>query len=207
MKKYWKYCLLCGILCIAMIFVEYKIYEEHVQMQEELASGVLRLHIRADSDEKEAQMLKLKVRDAIIAQLETYKDEMTDVQTSADVIRMHMEDIKNAACAEALKSGQNESVDVSLGQTWFPEKSYGDVILPEGDYTALIVKIGSGQGKNWWCVLFPQLCFINPGQGYVPEEGKDALKAQLSESTYEGIIDQRVEAKFRVVEWIQKLYE
>ena len=126
-----------------------------------LADGVIRFHILANSDTKEDQSLKLKVRDRIIKEMEPLFDENGDIPGARDIIIANMEKIKSIAEDEVKKQGFDYDVSVSLGQSYFPTKEYGDVVLPTGTYEALKIKIGNAKGQNWWCVLFPPLCFVD----------------------------------------------
>ena len=85
---------------------------------------------------------------------------------------------------------------------YFPTKAYGDIVLPCGDYEAAKVTIGTGRGRNWWCVLYPQLCFIEPAYGIVPEESKELLKHSLNPDDYEALLDKtpRREIRFKLLE-------
>ena len=122
--------------------------------------GLIRLHVLANSDSSDDQILKQKVRDAILAYLEP---KITLAEKNSDA-RQIIVDNKNALLEIAYKviheNGYHYSVDLELGVFEFPIKSYGDLVLPAGQYEAVRILIGDAKGSNWWCVLYPPLCFL-----------------------------------------------
>lgn len=136
---------------------------------------IIRLHILADGDDVESQRVKLCVRDALIAAFgEMLVDaSRTDADTVYETLLTHVTQMEEAALACARENGFTGSVTAQAGVLTLPAKTYGQVTLPEGDYRALRVTLGSGQGQNWWCVLFPQLCLA---------VSSDAVEAQPSDT-------------------------
>lgn len=172
--------------------------------QQEISEAVLRLHVRADNDSPRAQQLKLSVRDAMLQTLEKYEADMKNKKSAKSIVAAHMKELQ-AAASDVLKASHCPyEVDIKIEKTWFPQKSYGDMTLPEGMYDAVVACLGSGQGENWWCVLFPKLCFVTPEDGQVPPSGKAALSEALSEEAYASIIADR--PRFKIVEWFEKIW-
>ena len=127
----------------------------------------LRIHIRADSNEREAQAVKYLVRDGIVdyltpivASCETKMEAMNDV-------RAHLDEIEREAEKILFQNGFPYGASVKLTKESFPTRVYGEYTLPAGEYTALIVELGEGKGDNWWCVVYPPLCFAKPTGGNV----------------------------------------
>lgn len=120
----------------------------------------IRLHIRADSNDEEAQEVKLKVRDAIVAHLTILSKSVSSREEMKRLIESDLETLRKIADNTLKENGFDYSSVAYLGVEEFPEKSYGDLTLEEGEYEALIVALGSGKGNNWWCVAYPPLCFI-----------------------------------------------
>ena len=118
----------------------------------DISDAVVRLHIIANSDSTEDQALKLKVRDRILNEGETPNDALSLINDNLDFIQAVAHD-------EVLKHGFSYPVTVSTGSFSFPTQSYGDIILPAGKYNALRIQIGESKGQNWWCVVYPPLCF------------------------------------------------
>lgn len=180
----------------------------HVQQrvaQKEISDYVLRLHVRANSDTDKDQTEKLKVRDAFLTELWQYQGEMTDKAAVENVLSEHGQTILEAVEKNTAGGDNTSDLHMYLGTEWFPKKTYGDITLPEGRYDAVIVDIGSGKGQNWWCVVFPKLCFVSPVTGYIPEEEKESFESAMDESTWEMIEAPEVEVKFKIVELLGQL--
>ena len=150
---------------------------EERSLLEALESGeIIRLHVLADGDDAESQRVKLCVRDALIAAFgEMLLDaSQTDADTVYETLLTHVSQMEEAALACARENGFTGPVTAEAGVL-----TYGQVTLPEGDYRALRVTLGSGQGQNWWCVLFPQLCLA------VSSEGVEAQPAEVPDLTWD----------------------
>ncbi len=182
-------------------------YSEDVQAK--LAHQFVRFHVIANSDSVEDQALKLKVRDRIIEQTKPLFEQSENIKQTKQKINENIMLIEAMAQEEVVKSGADYKVTVFFGNYPFPTKKYGDVTLPAGNYEALRIVIGEGAGKNWWCVLFPPLCFVDATHGEVPEDAKQHLKKVLTEEEYKIITTAQNEGeipvviKFKIVEWWQ----
>lgn len=155
---------------------------EERSLLEALESGeIIRLHVLADGDDAESQRVKLCVRDALIAAFgEMLLDaSQADADTVYETLLTHVSQMEEAALACARENGFTGPVTAEAGVLTLPAKTYGQVTLPEGDYRALRVTLGSGQGQNWWCVLFPQLCLA------VSSEGVEAQPAEVPDLTWD----------------------
>ncbi|HOM02222.1 MAG TPA: stage II sporulation protein R [Acetivibrio sp.] len=174
-----------------------------------LADNIIRLHVLANSDSPEDQQLKRDVRDVVINFMKDKLKNVKDVETTKRIIEENSEAIKQVALNEIKRQNKDYDVKVMLGVYPFPTKVYGDISLPAGNYQALRVVIGDGEGQNWWCVLFPPLCFVDATHGTVPDSVKDDLKQVLSEEEYYLITtkdegeDIDIEIKFKIVEMFQ----
>ena len=168
-----------------------------------LAEGGIRLHVLANSDSEADQRLKYQVRDRIIAETGLlFEDSDTIQQTRTEICRQ-LDHIQQIAQDEVYRAGYDYPVEVEFGDSEFPTKVYGNVTLPAGTYEALKVKIGSAQGQNWWCVLFPPLCFVDATTAEMPEKSQQQLKAGMGESEYELITQTDrlpVEVRFKAYE-------
>ncbi|MBP2660760.1 MAG: stage sporulation protein [Firmicutes bacterium] len=123
--------------------------------------NLIRLHVLANSDSASDQQLKLKVRDAVIAYLAPHLETAIDKEMARQVVLEHQGELTAVAEKVVAMNGSHEPVAIELGMFDFPIKSYGNLVLPAGKYEAVRVLIGKAEGKNWWCVLFPPLCFID----------------------------------------------
>lgn len=166
-------------------------------VQAGISDKILRLHVIANSDSDEDQALKLKVKDKVVEYLETLLDGSNSLDESMDIVAAHYDDINNI-CSEVIKNeGYSYPVNSVIENTEFPVKSYGDITLPAGSYTALRITIGESLGKNWWCILYPPLCFVDATCGVVPDDSKKELKNILSENEYEAILSHDADVSFR----------
>jgi len=133
--------------------------EERIAAAIENYEGELvRLHVIANSDSAEDQQLKLKVRDAVLEAARTLLEDCPDTQTAYARLTAALEALEDAAQACLRAEGCGSGVRAETGVFEFPDRMYGDVLVPAGDYRALRVIIGDGEGRNWWCVLYPELC-------------------------------------------------
>lgn len=163
-----------------------------------LAEGVIRLHVVANSDSKADQELKLKVRDRILDECGVFFKDGKNIDTVRGDICGNLKYIEGIAKNEIEKNGYDYDVNVSFQMTEFPRKEYGNITLPAGEYQALKVDIGSGEGKNWWCVLFPPLCFVDETCVSVSKESNDLLNSALGESAYSMITADGSGVEFRM---------
>ena len=162
--------------------------------QKHMAEEVLRFHVLANSDSKEDQELKMTVKDEVVSWLEAKMD-CDSLEETKNFIRSHLTGIEEVAEETVRREGYSYPVQAALEWTDFPEKSYGDVTFPAGSYEALRIQIGEAKGHNWWCVLYPNLCFIDSVQAVVPEKGKKQLKHVLTDDEYDMVT---ATSKFKV---------
>ncbi|MBQ8525834.1 MAG: stage II sporulation protein R [Clostridia bacterium] len=163
-----------------------------------LADGVIRLHVVANSDSDADQALKLKVRDRILEECGTVFAGEEQIEAVRQDIVSNIDYIKNVAEDEIQKNGYDYDVDVSFGMSDFPRKEYGSITLPAGEYQALKVNIGAADGKNWWCVLFPPLCFVDEACVSVSDESNTILKAHLGDKTYDMVTADTPQVEFKL---------
>ena len=179
-----KICVLAGIL-ISLVVTGIVVNANHSQMQEDLAKEVFRFHVLANSDSKEDQELKLKVKEEIISYMKEQLPESESVGMTKEWTKNHLKEIKKVAETTLAKEGSKDQVKVGVTNCYFPDKTYGDITFPRGNYDALRIEIGAARGQNWWCVLYPNLCFIDAVHAVVPEDGKEELKQVLDEEEYQ----------------------
>ncbi len=171
-----------------------------------ISSSVFRLHVIANSDSCEDQNLKYIVRDRVLDYMNSLVD--SDVSSKDEIMKVvsdNLESFKSIAQNTVYENGYDYEVSVEIGNFAFPTKSYGDIALPAGYYDALRISIGDAKGKNWWCVMFPPLCFVDVSSGVVPEDSKETLEESLSEEEYELISGSSTEfeVKFKFVEFFE----
>ena len=163
----------------------------------------------ANSDSEEDQALKYKVRDALIEYMNSLCANISSKEDAINISKAHTQDFKAIAENVISENGYSYPVNVEIGNFSFPTKIYGDVSLPSGMYDALRVKIGSAIGQNWWCVMFPPLCFVDVSSGIVPDESKNTLKDSMNNEDYNLITssdeDSDMHFKFKLVELFENL--
>jgi len=179
-----KICVLAGIL-ISLVVTGIMVNAKQSQLQEDLAKEVFRFHVLANSDSDEDQALKMQVKEAVIAYMKEEIPDSDSVETTKEWARNHLDAIVNLAKAVIREEGYDYPVIAEVTTCDFPDKTYGDITFPSGRYEALRIEIGEANGQNWWCVLYPNLCFIDAVHAVVPEDGKKDLKKVLQEDTYE----------------------
>lgn len=166
----------------------------------DITNSVVRLHIMANSDTEADQELKLKVRDDVSGFLAPLLAQSQGVEDTKSIISQNIKNIEEEAEKSIKKHGYTYSATAVLDKFDFPQKSYEDVTFPAGNYDALKIVIGEGKGHNWWCVLYPQLCFSFGEKGNFSAESESKLKNVLTDDEYNLITSKNVEFKFRILE-------
>ena len=183
------------LLFIALIFTLFSSnINRTVETANEIRSETLRLHIIANSDSDEDQTLKLKVRDAVLDATGELFAEVSGKTESVSAAKYSSDDIKAIAEKVIAEEGFDYSVQVEVTEMWFETRSYEGFALPAGDYDAVRIIIGNGEGKNWWCVMYPALC--------VP--GAEEAIAKYEENS-EFITGNGIEIRFKIIEWLEAI--
>ena len=195
-KAGWVFILAATIMLVIAGGRLYSDSEER-QLQKGIASNIIRFHVRAESDSKEDQWLKLQVKEAVLAYISPVLSKSQSVDESRQLLYNESENIRNVAAATLRSLGDESDVNVYFENCYFPMKTYGDMTFPPGEYEAFRVDIGEAQGKNWWCVLYPPLCFVDAVYGEVPEESKEELKGVLTEEEYSMVSGENVKFRFK----------
>ena len=190
-------------------FVGISAYSYVSAVSSDLANAVFRLHVIANSDAKEDQDLKYLVRDQLLAHMNVLAKNASSKEEVIEIAKQHQNEFQEIAQKVIKENGFDYPVTIEIGNFAFPTKTYGDISLPAGSYDALRVKIGNASGKNWWCVMFPPLCFVDVSSGVVPESSKEVMKSNLSEEEYQLIQDgntdenTQISFKFKLIEMLQ----
>lgn len=164
-------------------------------LQQQISTQVLRFHIRANSDTVADQQKKLRIKQSLLEWLTPILSENTSKSETIQCIRKNLPDIRK----EATRMAAPEPVTVTLQKEWFPEKTYGTCTFPEGIYDALRVDIRQAKGHNWWCVLYPSLCFADALEPSMTEEGEEKLQQVLDEDAYDLLLHpQKLKIRFRL---------
>ena len=176
---------------IMLVIAGYRLYIDNreVHIQKGIASNIIRFHVRAESDSDEDQWIKMQVKEAVL----DYISPILSKSQSVDESRAILTD--------------ESDVSVYFENCYFPMKTYGDMTFPPGEYEAFRVDIGDAKGRNWWCVLYPPLCFVDAVYGEVPEESKEELKGVLTEDEYRTVSGDNVSFRFKYLKFLNKYLE
>lgn len=197
------------LIFLLTLFIFFSAYSYVTAVSSDISDSVFRLHVIANSDSQEDQNLKYKVRDALLEYMNTLCSSEFSKEEAMNIAGNHIDDFSNIAQDIVTQNGYDYPINVSIGKYNFPTKEYGDVSLPAGNYDALRVEIGSASGHNWWCVMFPPLCFVDVSSGVVPESSKELLQDGMSEEEYDLLTkssdNSELNFKFKIVELFENL--
>ncbi len=173
--------------------------------------SVLRFHCRANSDSKEDQEVKMKVKEAVLSELQQDMEGLEATkENTIEIIHNNMQGIVDKAENTLKAEGFSYGVKAYFTREEFPVKKYGDMTFPAGVYDAFRIDLGEAKGHNWWCMLYPSLCFYEPSMGVVPEESKEELKSLLSEEDYEQLLydeNEDVEFHSKLIDTIKEWWD
>ena len=170
-----------------------------------LSNNFFRLHILANSDSEEDQTLKLKVRDNIIEFMN--KQDFKTKEAALNYVQENLSKFYEIAEQTIYENGYNYSVNISIGNFYFPTKNYGNISLPAGFYDGIKIEIGEAKGQNWWCSLFPPLCFVDISSGVIDDENLENLEENLDSEEFELITSSSdtIKFKFKLIEFMNNL--
>ena len=204
MKNFLKFKHIFILFLLFLLFTFTSAFSYSIAISNNLSDAVFRLHVIANSDSEEDQSLKLKVRDSLLNYMNSICSNCSTKQEAINIALEHQEDFKRIAEETILKNGYDYTVKININNFYFPTKNYGDISLPAGYYDALRVEIGEAKGQNWWCVMFPSLCFIDLNNGVVDNEAKENLEENLQDESYSIIsnnTDTEIKFKFKLIEF------
>lgn len=174
-------------------------------LQPSIASKILRFHVLANSDSSGDQAVKEKVRDAVGIYLQPYLKDTDSLEETRQIVNSKMEEIIRIAKQTLEQNGYDYEVSACITNADFPEKSYGAYTFPKGTYEALQITIGEGAGQNWWCVLYPNMCFRGSVFEVVEEEAGEALQEVLSPWEYADVFNSgKVQIRFKFLEFFKR---
>ncbi len=199
--RYFSFLAGCFILFAIVIWGEGELRQK--KLQEGIAGEIIRFHILANSDSEEDQAVKLEVRNEISAYMKELLDNVEGRNEAETVIKEHLPEICRKAGRVLKKENKNWPVKAEISTDSFPERIYGDCRFPAGKYRALRITLGEGKGHNWWCVMYPNLCFMDESCRIVSSETKEELKKMLTEDEYQCILREdckKLRFRFRLAE-------
>ncbi len=201
-------------MTMVMIGAIITIYGQQTEAQGDavIPNEAVRLRILANSDSPADQALKRAVRDAVNEQITTWVSDLTSFEEAKQVIAQHVPEIEQTVARVLQENKSNQSYKVAFGRVSFPTKIYGSYVYPAGEYDAVLITLGKGEGANWWCVLFPPLCFLDfsTGEAVRPVEKQVEQEKEVDQISEQPLVvedEQQIEVKFFVVEVWKKLMQ
>ncbi|MCR6516129.1 stage II sporulation protein R [Clostridium sp. LY3-2] len=202
--------LILGSLLISCTSTEVKADNYIEYDYNNVKDEIIRFHVLANSDSKEDQELKLKVRDEVIKYLEPLLKNSKSIDESREILNKNNSKVINIANKVIKDNGYSYTVKTELKKENFPEKVYGNIILPQGEYEAYRILIEKAKGQNWWCVMFPPLCFVDVTKGEVAyEETEKRMEEALKNDGKKVVLEEGkddVKMKFKVVEIFENIF-
>lgn len=205
------------VLGVALAAGEYE--KEQFYVEAYNSNNLIRFHVIANSDSINDQALKRRIRDMVVQYMTPKFELAQNVDDARDIALNHLTDMEQLAQKEIERWGEGYKAKAVLGRFTFPEKTYGKITLPEGEYEAVRIILGEGAGANWWCVLFPPLCFVTGSKEMpvetLPEEisnDSDTIKTMsVQDTVYEQvpagrIQDTEIRVRFKIVELLDKVF-
>ncbi|ADK07868.1 TPA: stage II sporulation protein R [Bacillus anthracis] len=170
------------LLIGAQLLVQFGYMKADAKGPSVIPKEAVRLRILANSDSDKDQALKRKVRDEVKAQIDGWVADLTSFEEARKVIQSHIPEIEKTVANTLKKEGSKDSFQVKFSKNVkFPTKVYGNFIYPAGEYEAVLITIGEGEGANWWCVLFPPMCFLDFSSGTAVRKEEHVVKAESPE--------------------------
>ncbi|MBQ6843942.1 MAG: stage II sporulation protein R [Agathobacter sp.] len=194
---------LAGVAVIALYI--WTIVMGNDPLQPAIASKILRFHVLANSDAEYDQSVKEEVRDAVGVYLQPLLEDAESLEETKQIVEKNMDTVIETAKSTLRLHGYDYDVTACIANVDFPEKSYGSYTFPKGKYEALQIVIGEGKGQNWWCVLYPNMCFKGSVFEVVEEEAEESLKEVLNPWEYADVFDSgKVEFRFKFLEYFKE---
>lgn len=198
MIDYKKYALLSlGCLLLAMLLTLAQVQKGQEALADRLSPSLLRFHILANSDSGRDQEVKLKVRSLLLDYMQKQLDGDADKEETVEYLQNHQREVEQLADRYLEENGFDYQAKLELTNCYFPTRVYNGLVFPCGNYDAARITLGKGDGHNWWCVLYPRLCFVDAACSEIPEESERKLAAELKESDYLALRDNRPKIEIR----------
>ena len=185
----------CSLGLLGQIYIE-----EHFRIYD----TALRFHVRAASDEEKEQQLKREIRDAVLAKIKQEVGEAKDAKTLEKTLMQRKNEIREEAENVLKKAGYEREVKVRAVTERFPIRRYGTVVFPAGEYRAIRIDVGNAKGHNWWCAIYPELCYNAEETMELSGKGEDDLEREISRKERNLLAGGKIKIRFKILEWISK---
>lgn len=167
-------------------------------MAARIAPEILRFHVLANSDSDEDQQLKLRVRTLLLDSIYEKLGENASLDDTKEYVLANKDSLEQEAEDYMKAEGYDYPAHMEVTECYFPTKTYGDMVFPCGTYDAVRVEIGKGKGHNWWCVLYPPLCFVDSTYAVVPDSSREILRESLDAADYQALLKKQPEVHIRI---------
>lgn len=202
MKKKIYFIWIVIALCIFVIGVD-KV-QQTKQIQSKIAENVIRFHVRANSNETRDQAIKLKVRNKVISETKKYFQNCSSKKEAEQIILEHKEEIYQITKKVLEREAETAAVNISYQKERFPLRTYGEYAFPPGIYDTLRIDIGKAEGRNWWCVMYPSLCYFDETEDVFDSKAREPLEKVVGEKAYYQLKMKDEKGKIKI-KW--KIYE
>lgn len=199
-------------LCLsaACFFMAFLCFMTWLRLRQEnlaqrVAPEILRFHVLANSNSRRDQSIKLAVKDFLLEELNQPGVQAESKSALCAYVTKHHSRLEQKAEAFMASAGYSYPVRISVTQCYFPTKSYGDLTLPCGTYDTIQVRLGEARGRNWWCMIYPRLCFLDVSHAAVPDSSKEELRRLLQEEDFDALLDKRgsnIQIRFRLLPFL-----
>ena len=189
-------CLTC--LLLAFLFTMAGQRQSDEAMAARIAPEILRFHVLANSDSDEDQQLKLRVRTLLLDSIYEKLGENASLDDTKEYVLANKDSLEQEAEDYMKEEGYDYPAHMEVTECYFPTKTYGDMVFPCGTYDAVRVEIGKGKGHNWWCVLYPPLCFVDSTYAVVPDSSREILRESLDAADYQALLKKQPEVHIRI---------
>lgn len=208
MKKIFFYILMTMTFIWALNGYSYANSAQNNDLIDSISNKIIRFHVLANSNSKEDQQLKIKVKDKIIEYIFPKLENSNSLEESREILANNEEEIIKIANECIRESGYDYSVEIEFKRENFPEKVYGNITLPQGEYEAFRILIGQASGENWWCVMFPPICFVDVTKGQISyDETEESMKEVLTDEEFEEINNNMVVDESKNVKFSLKVFD
>lgn len=212
MSKKYNTILFSLLLVLVSIFIYQSRILSNAKIQEGIANKIIRFHVIASSDSEEDQALKLIIKNHVLEYMAKPLSRSVSLEDTKRILREEESNIVKLV-KEIMKKNISSStasfptITTSIEEVYFPIKSYGNLTFPAGNYTAFRIVLGEGNGTNWWCVLYPPLCFIDATHGIVPDSSKEDFKSLLTQEEYEALLSgeltpEQIRFEFKILKFL-----
>ncbi|WMJ85284.1 stage II sporulation protein R [Anaerocolumna sp. MB42-C2] len=214
--KKWNYksYIYCGFFSFSVLLVLFTLLlfkalpsdARKDNLQKGIASEIIRFHVIGNSDSAEDQALKLVIKGALTDALRPKLEHVKNINEARSILNNNLDEMETVANRIIKENGYDYTAKATIEKGYFPLKVYGDLSLPPGEYEAVRVELGAAAGQNWWCIMFPPLCFVDSTYSVVPKSSKEELKYLLTDEEYKAVFsnrDTKIKVKFKILSMIK----